>query len=126
MSEEEIKEDILFQIDMELYDEFNDTIATMNDHLGDIYSLRDIEEIEKAEKDKEIKLLREAIKKLQALYNKEKEKNKEYEDFYGTPPTFEDSKYIEKDKIREKIEDYESKGYIEIAGAMRELLEERN
>ena len=58
-------EDILFDIDMQLYDEFNDKIATMNDHLGDIYSLRDVEEVEKAEKEKEIKLLREAVKKLQ-------------------------------------------------------------
>ena len=62
----EMEKDILFQIDMQLYDEFNDTIATMNDHLGDIYSLRDVEEVEKAEKEKEIKLLREAVKKLQA------------------------------------------------------------
>ena len=69
MTEEEqnkMEKDILFQIDMQLYDEFNDTIATMYDHLGDIYSLRDVEEVEKAEKEKEIKLLREAIKKLQA------------------------------------------------------------
>ena len=73
MNEEEkkaMKNDILFQIDMQLYDEFNDTIATMNDHLGDIYSLRDIEEVEKAEKDKEIKLLREAIKKQQKELDK--------------------------------------------------------
>ena len=62
----EMEKDILFQIDMQLYDEFNDTIATMNDHLGDIYSLKDVEEVEKAEKEKEIKLLREAVKKLQA------------------------------------------------------------
>ena len=69
MTEEEqnkMEKDILFQIDMQLYDEFNDTIATMNDHLGDIYSLRDVEEAEKVEKEKEIKLLREAVKKLQA------------------------------------------------------------
>lgn len=69
MTEEEknkMEKDILFQIDMQLYDEFNDTIATMNDHLGDIYSLRDVEEVEKAEKEKEIKLLREAVKKLQS------------------------------------------------------------
>lgn len=61
----EYPKDILFDIDMQLYDEFNDKIATMNDHLGDIYSLRDVEEVEKAEKEKEIKLLREAVKKLQ-------------------------------------------------------------
>ena len=54
--------DILFDIDMQLYDEFNDKIATMNDHLGDIYSLRDVEEVENAQKEKEIKLLREAVK----------------------------------------------------------------
>lgn len=61
----EYPKDILFDIDMQLYDEFNDKIATMYDHLGDIYSLRDVEEVEKAEKEKEIKLLREAVKKLQ-------------------------------------------------------------
>lgn len=61
----EYPKDILFDIDMQLYDEFNDKIATMNDHLGDIYSLRDVEEVEKVEKEKEIKLLREAVKKLQ-------------------------------------------------------------
>lgn len=58
----EYPKDILFDIDMQLYDEFNDKIATMNDYLGDIYSLRDVEEVEKAEKEKEIKLLREAVK----------------------------------------------------------------
>lgn len=79
MSEEEkkvMKNDILFQIDMQLYDEFNDTLATMNDHLGDIYTLRDVEEVEQAEKDKEIKLLREAVKIQQKELNQEKEKNK--------------------------------------------------
>lgn len=66
MSEEELrKNDILFQIDMQLYDEFNDKFCEMNEHLGDIYSLRDIEELEQAEKEKERKLLREAIRKLQ-------------------------------------------------------------
>ena len=57
--------DILYDIDMQLYDEFNDKIATMNDYLGDIYSLRDVEEVENAQKDKEIQLLREAVRKLQ-------------------------------------------------------------
>lgn len=58
----EYPKDILFDIDMQLYDEFNDKIATMNDYLGDIYSLRDVEEVEKAEKEKEIQLLRKAVK----------------------------------------------------------------
>ena len=34
--------------------------------------------------------------------------------------------FVTKYCIRHKADDYESKGYIEIAGAMRELLEERN
>lgn len=34
--------------------------------------------------------------------------------------------YISKDKIKEITDDYETKGYIEIAGAMRELLEGDN
>lgn len=66
MNEEEEK-DILFDIDMQLYDEFNDTIASMYDHLGEIYTLRDIEELEKAEKEKERRLLREAIDKQQKV-----------------------------------------------------------
>ena len=57
--------DILFDIDMQLYDEFNDKIATMNDYLGDIYSLRDVEEVENAQKEKEIELLRIAVTRLQ-------------------------------------------------------------
>ena len=57
--------DILYDIDMQLYDEFNDKIATMNDYLGDIYSLRDVEEVENAQKEKEIELLRIAVTKLQ-------------------------------------------------------------
>lgn len=72
----EYPKDILFDIDMQLYDEFNDTIATMNDHLGDIYSLRDVEEVEKAEKEKEIKLLREAVKNLQIIIKKQSYTNK--------------------------------------------------
>lgn len=57
--------DILYDIDMQLYDEFNDKIATMNDYLGDIYSLRDVEEVENAQKEKEIELLRKAVTRLQ-------------------------------------------------------------
>ena len=72
--EEELRKDILFQIDMQLYDEFNDKLATMNDHLGDIYSLRDVEEVEKAEKDKEIELLREAVRNLQKELDKSNKK----------------------------------------------------
>lgn len=58
------KDDILFQIDMQLYDEFNDKFCEINEYLGDIYTYKDLDDLEKAEKDKEIKLLREAIKNL--------------------------------------------------------------
>ena len=76
--------DILYDIDMQLYDEFNDKIATMNDYLGDIYSLRDVEEVENAQKEKEIELLRIAITKLQNKIKKALEfiddKNNFFED----------------------------------------------
>ena len=134
MNEEEkkaMKNDILFQIDMQLYDEFNDTIATMNDHLGDIYSLRDIEEVEKAEKDREIKLLREAIKKQQHKIEKlinandnlkktKRIKNMEYVN----------QNYVSKDKIKEKIKEYEGlkeidkTAYEEQIKPLKELIDE--
>lgn len=58
-------EDILFDIDMQLYDEFNDKFCEMNDNLGTIYTYKDLDDLEKAEKEKEIELLREAVRKLQ-------------------------------------------------------------
>ena len=59
-----------------------------------------------------------ALKGILDLYNKEKEKNKELE--YSLK-----NNVVTKYCIRHKADDYESKGYIEIAGAMRVLLEER-
>lgn len=56
------KDDILFDIDMQLYDEFNDKFCEMNDNLGIVYSYKDLDDLEKAEKETEIKLLRKAIK----------------------------------------------------------------
>lgn len=56
------KDDILFDIDMQLYDEFNDKFCEMNDNLGIVYSYKDLDDLEKTEKETEIKLLREAIK----------------------------------------------------------------
>ena len=69
----EYSNDILFDIDMQLYDEFNKKIATMNDYLGDIYSLRDVEEVENAQKEKEIQLLRIAVTKLENKIKKIKQ-----------------------------------------------------
>ena len=87
MSEEELrKNDILFQIDMQLYDEFNDKLCEMNEHWGDIYSLSEIEEVKQAEKEKEIKLLREAIKKLEKE-NKELKKQLKVNNTFNTIET---------------------------------------
>lgn len=47
MTEEQLKKDILFQIDMQLYSEFNDKFCEINDHLGDVYTYKDLENAEK-------------------------------------------------------------------------------
>lgn len=76
MKKEEIN-DVLFDIDMQLYDEFNDKICEINEHLGDTFSLRDVEEIEKAQKEKEIKLLRKAVQEQQKEIKKLKQNSLE-------------------------------------------------
>lgn len=85
MKEEEI-DDVLFDIDMQLYDEFNDKMCEINEHLGDVYSNKDLEDIKEAENAKERKLLREAVKQLQKekneinkLYQEANDKCAEYE-----------------------------------------------
>lgn len=79
-------DDILFDIDMQLYDEFNDKFCEMNDNLGTIYTYKDLDDLEKAEKEEEIQLLREAVNKLQkeleeykTLLKKQEELDKEKE-----------------------------------------------
>lgn len=70
-----------------------------------------------------------AIQCLLDLYQKEKQKNERLIDRtikYDNTLEHLQRDTIRKDKIKEVADDYESKGYIEIAGAMRELLEERN
>lgn len=61
----EYPKDILFDIDMQLYDEFNDKFCEMNDNLGIIYTYKDLDDLEKLEKEEEIRLLREAVRSLQ-------------------------------------------------------------
>lgn len=82
----EYPKDILFDIDMQLYDEFNDKFCEMNDNLGTIYTYKDLDDLEKLEKEEEIKLLREAVRKLQkeleeykTLFKKQVELDKEKE-----------------------------------------------
>ena len=80
MLSKEEKKDILFQIDMQLYDEFNDKFCEMNDNLGTVYSYKDLDDLEKLEKETEIKLLRQAIEKQSKEIEELKEKNKKLQD----------------------------------------------
>ena len=101
--------DILYDIDMQLYDEFNDKIATMNDYLGDVYSFRDIEEVEKAKKEKEIQLLRIAIIKQQKKIEELKKNNETQPDCVEPVEKTEEMvnmrwvnhRFISKDKLKE-------------------------
>lgn len=68
-----MSEDILYDIEMQLYMEFNDDIATMYDHLGDIYSYKDIEDKKQAEQQRKIELMENAIKQLQNNWNELKD-----------------------------------------------------
>ena len=71
--------DILFKIDMKLYDEFNDKFCEIEENLGTVYSYKDLEDLKKAESDTERTLLREAISTLIAENKELKEKVKAYE-----------------------------------------------
>lgn len=51
-----IPEEVLFDIEMQSYMEYNDTIASMNEWIGEIYSLQDIKDMEQAQKDFEEQL----------------------------------------------------------------------
>lgn len=73
MTEEQLEKGILFQIDMQLYDEFNDKFCEINEHLGDVYTYKDLQDLENAEKEKERTLLRKAIQKQDTEINKLKE-----------------------------------------------------
>ena len=97
--------DILYDIDMQLYDEFNQKIATMNDYLGDIYSLRDVEEVENAKKEKEIELLRIAVIKQQKEIelNKAKIISDSFHKYVGKKF---DKEFISKDKLEAILEKY--------------------
>lgn len=86
------KDDILFDIDMQLYDEFNDKFCEMNDNLGIVYSYKDLDDLEKAEKETEIKLLREAIKDQQQQI-----------EYLNCIVESDKDNYINKDDIKEKI-----------------------
>lgn len=112
--EEKLKEDILFQIDMQLYDEFNDKICEINEHLGDIYTYRDLQDVKETKKERERSLLREAIKKLQReidFYRKNNCILAENDDGEVVGIQYCPENFISKNKMREKIKDLEKKAF---------------
>ena len=80
---EELEKDVLFQIDMQLYDEFNDKLCKINEYLGDIYTYKDLQVVENAEKERERMLLRGAIKKQGTEINKLKQENEQLKSKLG-------------------------------------------
>lgn len=123
--EEKLKTDILFQIDMQLYDEFNDKLCEINAHLGDIYTYKDLQDIENAEKKKERILLREAIKELQKeIYRLQNIKRKDIQDLINNEKENIYKNYISKDKIREKLNYFEHSFDYDDDGTSYELVME--
>lgn len=72
---ENSKDKAEFEIAMILYDEFNDKFCEMYDWLGEIYSWRDIRDLEEAEKAREEELRKLYAKELsgEQQINQEKE-----------------------------------------------------
>lgn len=109
--------DILFKIDMKLYDEFNDKFCEIEENLGTVYSYKDLEDLKKAESDTERTLLREAISNLIAENKELKEKNKRQQENLKIANKkiaaqrgqlmMLNKAYIPKSKVEEKIEELE-------------------
>lgn len=58
------KEKAEFEIAMIIYDEFNDKFCEMYDWLGEIYTLKDIQDLKRAEKRRENELRKQYAKQL--------------------------------------------------------------
>lgn len=61
----DLDKDIIMQIEMASYEKYNDTLAMMNDHLGEIYGYSDLKDVEEAQLHYEKELAYKAIKELQ-------------------------------------------------------------
>jgi predicted ribosome quality control (RQC) complex YloA/Tae2 family protein len=93
---------------MQLYDEFNDKLCEINEHLGDIYTYRDLQDVKEAEKERERSLLREAIKELQKEIERlQNIKRKDIQDLIDNEKENIYKNYISKDKIKERKKWYE-------------------
>lgn len=70
MSEEikfDFNEDIIYQIEMMSYMNYNDRLCSINEHFGEIYSYQDLQDMEQAQLHYEKDLTYKAIKQLQDL-----------------------------------------------------------
>jgi len=70
----DLDKDIIMQIEMASYAEYNDTLAMMNDHLGEIYGYSDLKDVEEAQLHYEKELAYKAIKELQQENERLKER----------------------------------------------------
>ena len=61
----DVNRDIIYDIEMMSYAAYNDKIACMNEHLGEIYGYTDVDNMEKAQLEYEKELAYQAIKQLQ-------------------------------------------------------------
>lgn len=52
-----------YDIDMQLFGEFNDTFCTINDHMGEIYGYSDLKDWEEIEYKRHIELLEQEVDK---------------------------------------------------------------
>ena len=104
MSEEikfDLDGDIIMQIEMDSYMKYNDTIASMNDHLGEIYGYNDVKDMEEAQLKYEKELAYKAIKDLQQKVEQlEKENQKFFEEL--------NTCMIERNSFLDKVEQLEN------------------
>ena len=66
-----IKELVAYDIEMQLYDEFNDKFCEINQHMGDIYSRKDLHNVELCEKARKKELIRNHINSIKELLGDE-------------------------------------------------------
>ena len=61
------KELIAYDVEMQLYEEFNDKYCEINEYLGDIYSRKDLEDLKLCEKARRKELINAHINEIKEL-----------------------------------------------------------
>lgn len=79
----DLDKDIIMQIEMDSYMKYNDTIASMNDHLGEIYGYSDVKDMKEMQLKYEKKLAYKAIKDLQQKVERLEKENEATLKNYG-------------------------------------------